>query len=37
VAPSFKDCETGALYQSIYARIIIKNKKIWKLNLNIFW
>ena len=28
VAPSFKDCETGALYQSIYARIIIKNKKI---------
>ena len=26
--PSFKDCETGELYQSIYARIIIKNKKL---------
>ncbi len=26
--PSFKDCETGKLYKSIYARIIIKNKRI---------
>jgi len=26
--PAFKDCETGELYSSIYARIIIKNKKI---------
>ena len=26
--PSFKDCETGELYKSIYARIIIKNKRI---------
>lgn len=24
--PAFKDCETGELYQSIYARIIIKRK-----------
>ena len=24
--PAFKDCETGELYQSIYARILIKNK-----------
>lgn len=27
-SPAFKDCETGELYSSIYARIIIKNKKI---------
>jgi hypothetical protein len=27
-APAFKDCETGELYSSIYARIIIKNKKL---------
>jgi len=27
-SPAFKDCETGDLYSSIYARIIIKNKKI---------
>ena len=26
--PAFKDCETGELYSSIYARIIIKNKKV---------
>ena len=26
--PAFKDVETGELYSSIYARIIIKNKKI---------
>ncbi len=26
--PAFKDCETGALYSSIYARIIIRNKKL---------
>ncbi|MDD3191105.1 MAG: adenine-specific methyltransferase EcoRI family protein [Candidatus Pacebacteria bacterium] len=26
--PAFKDCENGDLYSSIYARIIIKNKKI---------
>lgn len=26
--PAFKDCETGELYSSIYARIIIKNKKL---------
>ena len=26
--PAFKDCKTGELYQSIYARILIKNKKI---------
>ena len=26
--PSFKDCETGALYSSIYARIIIKRRII---------
>ena len=25
--PAFKDCETGALYTSIYARIIIKRRK----------
>jgi len=25
--PAFKDCETGQLYSSIYARIIIKHKK----------
>ena len=25
--PAFKDCETGALYTSIYARIIIRRKK----------
>ena len=25
--PAFKDCETGELYQSIYARILIKRKK----------
>ena len=27
-APAFKDFETGKLYSSIYARVIIKNKKI---------
>ena len=27
-SPAFRDCETGELYSSIYARIIIKNKKI---------
>ena len=27
-APAFKDIETGELYSSIYARVIIKNKKI---------
>ena len=27
-SPAFKDCETGELYSSIYARIIIKNKKL---------
>lgn len=27
-SPAFKDCETGELYTSIYARIIIKNKRI---------
>jgi len=27
-APAFKDFETGELYSSIYARIIIKNKKL---------
>lgn len=26
--PAFKDCDTGELYQSIYARILIKNIKI---------
>ena len=26
--PAFKDAETGELYTSIYARIIIKNKKL---------
>ena len=26
--PAFKDCKTGELYQSIYARILIKNKRI---------
>ena len=26
--PAFRDCETGELYSSIYARIIIKNKKL---------
>jgi hypothetical protein len=26
--PAFKDCETGELYSSIYARIIIKNIKL---------
>nr|MCR5698541.1 adenine-specific methyltransferase EcoRI family protein [Treponemataceae bacterium] len=24
--PAFKDCETGVLYQSIFARILIKRK-----------
>ena len=29
--PAFKDCETGDLYESIYARIIIKRRiKIWR-------
>src|SRR3989338_6737483 len=28
VYPAFKDAETGELYSSIYARIIIKNKKV---------
>ncbi|XVJ51558.1 MAG: modification methylase [Vampirovibrio sp.] len=28
--PAFQDCETGQLYSSIYARIIIKNKKTCK-------
>jgi len=27
-APAFKDAETGELYSSIYARVIIKNRKI---------
>ena len=27
-APAFKDCETGELYSSIYARILIRNKKL---------
>lgn len=27
-SPAFKNCETGELYSSIYARIIIKNKKL---------
>ena len=27
-SPAFKDVETGALYTSIYARVIIRNKKI---------
>lgn len=27
--PAFKDAETGDLYSSIYARVIIKHKKIW--------
>lgn len=27
-SPAFKDFETGELYQSIYARVIIKNKKL---------
>jgi hypothetical protein len=27
--PAFKDFETGILYSSIYARVIIKNKKLW--------
>lgn len=27
-SPAFRDCETGDLYSSIYARIIIKNKKL---------
>ena len=26
-APAFKDCETGELYSSIYARILIKKRK----------
>ena len=25
--PAFRDCETGELYQSIYARILIKRRK----------
>lgn len=29
-SPAFKDIETGELYSSIYARIIIKNKKVKK-------
>ena len=29
-APAFKDFETGELYSSIYARVIIKNKKVIK-------
>ncbi len=29
-APAFKDFETGKLYSSIYARVIIKNKKVKK-------
>jgi hypothetical protein len=28
--PAFKDCKNGKLYSSIYARIIIKNKKVKK-------
>lgn len=28
--PAFKDCETGELYSSIYARVLIKNKKVVK-------
>nr|WP_321405423.1 adenine-specific methyltransferase EcoRI family protein [uncultured Carboxylicivirga sp.] len=27
-SPAFRDCETSELYSSIYARIIIKNKKL---------
>ena len=27
-SPAFKNCETGELYSSIYARIIIKNKRL---------
>ena len=27
-SPAFKDVETGELYSSIYARVIIKNKKL---------
>jgi hypothetical protein len=30
IYPAFKDAETGELYSSIYARIIIKNKKVKK-------
>ena len=26
-SPAFRDCENGSLYSSIYARIVIKNKK----------
>ena len=26
--PAFKDVETGELYSSIYARVIIKNKRL---------
>ncbi len=26
--PAFRDCETGELYKSIYARVIIKNKQL---------
>ena len=29
-APAFKDVETGALYSSIYARVIIRNKQVQK-------
>jgi len=28
--PAFKDVETGELYSSIYARVIVKNKKVQK-------
>ena len=28
IYPAFKDAETGGLYSSIYARVIIKNKKV---------
>ena len=27
-SPSFKNAETGELYSSIYARVIIRNKKL---------
>ena len=27
-SPAFKDCNTGELYSSIYARIIVKNKRL---------
>ena len=29
--PAFRDAETGELYSSIYARVIIRDKKIGEL------